>query len=282
MDINRENIKKLSKEEIIDIIELLSDKTQKQEELILDISHDLRNSINIILSILKCVERDCKNKDSKIKEYRKLIRKNSLKMVKLLNNLIDNTKMEGEYYKLNMENVDIINIVEGTVESIRNYAQEKDISILFDTNVEEYIMSVDVEAIDRIVINLLSNAIKFSARNTQIYVNIIVNDESIDILVKDNGIGIKKEDQDRIFERFSQAHIYKIQDNCGSGIGLQLVKNLTHLHGGEVLVKSESGLGSTFTIKLPVEVIKEEVINNKIESHSKVERLELEFSDIYF
>jgi signal transduction histidine kinase len=285
VNLSNENIKELSKDELIEVVNQLSNQIKLQEDFLLNISHDLRNPINVILSILQCYKYiDTNNNErftSKNKEYGKLIRRNTLKMVKLIDNLIDTTKLEGNYYKINKKNLDIVNIVEGIVFSVDKYAKQKDIELVFDTNVEECITAVDPECLDRIIMNLLSNAIKFSDIGGHVLVYIYVDKNNIKITVKDQGRGISAEDQELVFNRFVQANQANNIESKGSGIGLELVKYLTGLHGGDISLKSELGVGSEFILTLPISNVEACVEDHKFVNTNKIDKLEIEFSDIY-
>lgn len=273
----------LSKDELINIIKKLDKKAKSQEKLLLNIAHDLRNPISVILSVIQCISYldNVKNNEKKRKEYRKIIRRNCLKMMKLIDNLIDTTKLEENNYEINKKNIDIVNLIENTTISVLCYAEQKNIQIIFDTNEEECTTLADPQSIDRIITNLLSNAIKFSPKDGLINVNVFIENETINISVIDQGPGIKEEDQKRIFNRFAQASQAKNSEKCGSGIGLDLVNYLSKLHNGNVTVKSEFGKGAEFIVTLPVDKSNEEVAPIETLTKSKVELLEVEFSDIY-
>ena len=276
---------KLSKEELINKFIKLSEDKKDQEDFILNISHDLRSPLNIILSILQCYKDDYKDigKGNQCKEHTEIIKRNGYKILKLINNLIDTTKLEKNHYNIKRENLDIINLIEWNISSIDKYAKQKNISLVFDTNVEECIMAMDPEAIDRIIMNLISNAIKFSPQGSSIYINVWKSIKQITISIRDEGMGIPKDEQNTIFNRFVQSSKNKRHENCGSGIGLDLVKYLTKAHNGSIELRSEENCGSEFTIKLPIEILENnKTTENKcLNTTSKVEVLELEFSDIY-
>ena len=282
-DYSEESLDKLSKEKLEELVKELTSTIKQQEDFLLNISHDLRNPINIILSILQCLkyignedENDIKKKD----EYVNLIRRNALKMIKLIDNLIDTTKLEGNYYKINKRNLDIVSIVENTVTSIDKYAEQKGIQLVFDTNVEECITAVDPECIDRIIMNLLSNAIKFSPKGSSVIIYVLVDKKNINISVKDEGIGIAKEDQKVIFNRFVQAKMNN-SEHSGSGIGLELVNYLVKIHNGYISLNSELGKGSEFIITLPITLVDTEEKSKELIQDKKIEQLDIEFSDIY-
>ncbi|OCA99875.1 sensor histidine kinase [Clostridium beijerinckii] len=283
--LNRNDLIKLSKDELISKLINLSESKKNQEDFILNISHDLRSPLNIILSVLQCYKDDYKDikKYGKCQDHMEVIKRNSYKILKLVNNLIDTTKLEKNHYSIKRENLDVINLIEWNISSIDKYAKQKEISLVFDTNVEECIMAVDPEAIDRIIMNLISNAIKFSPKGSNIYINAWKSINQLTISVRDEGIGIPKEEQNTIFNRFVQSSRNKKSENSGSGIGLDLVRYLTQAHNGSIELKSEENSGCEFIIKLPIERLQDDENNRDkcLNIKSKVEVLEVEFSDIY-
>lgn len=285
MDFKNTKLSELTKEQLIDIVKVQKRNLDLQENFLINISHDLRSPVNSILSVLQCLKYlngdNSKEIKEKTNEYRKIIKRNSLKIIKLIDNLIDTTKLEGENYKLNKTNIDIVNVVESIVDSIEVYANQKNINIIFDTNVEEFIINADLEAIDRIVMNLLSNAIKFSPIGEVIEVTLNAEKDKVKISVKDNGMGIAEEEQKKIFNRFEQATNSKRIEGKGSGIGLDLVSYLVKAHGGKIELKSKLNEGSEFIVTLPVGKLNIIEEKHELMSRNKVEQLEIEFSDIY-
>lgn len=270
-----------AKEELLQVINNMSRKQHMQEDFLLNITHDLRAHLNVILSGIQYMENSTQDISAKNSEYLLMLRRNSLKMLKLINNLIDTTKLENNYNNLSKRNINIVSVVEETISCIDKYAKEKNIQLIFDTNKEECVMAVDVDAIDRIMMNLLSNAIKFSYNNSNIYINIEIRKNDIIIKVKDEGVGISKTDQKNIFNRFYQVNKGKLIEQAGSGVGLDLVHYLVKSHNGEIELVSSEGKGAEFVIRLPIEIIsneKCEIIENE---DKRKNMLELEFSDIY-
>ena len=176
--------KDLTKDDLISILAESIKRNTRQENFLLNISHDLRAYLNVILSIMQVIDYGYVHvTDKKAIEYVNIVKRNSYKMLRLINNLIDTTKLENNYYVLHKKNVDIVSMIEFTVGCVDKYAKQKNIQLIFDTNEEECIMAVDPEAIDRIIMNLLSNAIKFSYNNTNIYINIFILNDEIKILI---------------------------------------------------------------------------------------------------
>jgi PAS domain S-box-containing protein len=262
-------------------------------EFFSNVSHELRTPLNIILSSVQLLNIFYTNKDVDLNKffnaYEKYIagiQQNSYRLLKLINNLIDLTKMDSGFFKMDYTNLNIVEMVEDIAQSVSPYIESKGISFLFDTDVEEKIQAVDVLKLERIVLNLLSNAVKFTPPGGTIEVTVADKEECTIISIKDTGCGIPEDKLDVIFERFRQVDSLLTRRAEGSGIGLSLVKALVEAHDGSITVKSAPELGSEFTVELPVKLAKSTSVDstfNKIksDSQSKIERISIEFSDIY-
>jgi len=259
---------------------------KSQGEFLVNISHELKTPLNVISSAAQLFDMYCNSgslddkKDSIIK-YIDSIKKNSYRLSKIINNIIDLSKIEAGFFKLNLSNNDIVQLVEEIVMSITTFTDSKNLNIIFDTDVEEKIIACDPEKIERIVLNLISNAIKFSEVGDEIIVAIKDKKEFVEISVKDNGIGIEEECLNMIFDRFKQVDKSLSRNAEGTGIGLSLVKSIVELHGGNISVKSEFGKGSVFTVMIP----SKKVLHENMIYSSKVpngdESIRLELSDVY-
>ncbi|AUM94240.1 TPA: PAS domain S-box protein [Clostridium botulinum] len=283
---SQKQVEKLQKD-VEKNIELLNE-SREYNKLITDflanISHELKTPLNVIFTavqILDLYKKDANSYDKK-EQYIKVIKQNCYRLMRLINNLLDTTKLDSGYLKLNLVNCNIVNLVEEITLSVVYYAESKNINIIFDTDVEEKIMAVDPDKIERIILNLLSNAIKFTGSGGNIYVNIKDCKDSITISVKDTGIGIPQDKIENIFERFVQVDKTLRRNKEGSGIGLYLVKSFVNMHEGNIDIQSVIGKGSEFIINIPVKLVKEdsEKENNVLYSPSK-EYVDMEFADIY-
>ncbi|GFZ32049.1 hypothetical protein CSC2_25750 [Clostridium zeae] len=243
-------------------------------------SHELKTPLNIILGCVQLMEIQVIENDA-FKKYLKILKQNSFRLLRLINNFIDINKIEVENLTLDLSNDDIIRVIEDISMSIVEYTNLKNIEIIFDTEVEEKYMAFDHDKIERILLNLLSNSIKFTEAGGFIMINIYDKDDCIVVSVKDNGIGIPKEMQDKIFDRFVQVDSTLRRRAEGSGIGLSLVKSLVELHEGRISVKSELGKGSEFIIELPIKQVEKKQKASIEGSLSNVEKIKIEFSDIY-
>lgn len=278
---------------IIDITEEVRSRNQMeenlkmQEQIFANISHELKTPLNVIFSTNQLNEFYLKNdlieiNKNKICNNINIIKQNCYRFTKLINNIVDLSKIESGFFKLNLFNEDIVQITENIVQSVSQYIEGKGLGIIFDTNIEEKIIACDADKIERIILNLISNAIKFSNIGGNIYVCVEDKEDYVEISVKDTGIGMDKKYISNIFERFQQIDKSLSRNAEGSGIGLSLVKSIVELHHGKIGVESKLGEGSTFTIELPVRIAeKTEDIFNKKAANSKVEMINIEFSDIY-
>ena len=208
--------------------------------------------------------------------------------MRLVQNLLDLSQIQSEYYDTNFGNYDIVNIVEDITMSVATYLENKDVQLIFDTNCEEQVISCDPEKIERIILNLLSNAIKYNKDNNDIEVCMFIDDEFVKIYIKDHGIGIEKEELKVIFEEFKKVDDGLTRSCEGSGIGLSIVNQFVKIHKGYVNVNSEVGVGSTFEVVLPNKIndldnsiSRNFIASDNIMGQSKIERCNIEFSDIY-
>ena len=259
-----------------------------QQEFFANISHELRTPLNLIfgsLQLIKSVEKEVLEKRNSLNKYIDIIDQNSKRLLKLVDNLIDSTRMKCGYYEYKPKNYDIVSFVENISMSVADFAKQNNIDLIFDTDVEEKIMAFDLEKLERIMLNLLSNSIKYNKAQGQI--EVLLNDcnDTFVIRVKDTGVGIPSDKLMYIFERFRQVENRFNKSTEGSGIGLSLVKDLIEIQGGTIEVKSELGVGSEFIIKLPVKILSDDSNIDKVyfnnDYHDLVKRMNIEFSDIY-
>ena len=259
-----------------------------QQEFFANISHELRTPLNLIFSslqLIKSVEKEVLEKRNSLNKYIDIIDQNSKRLLKLVDNLIDSTRMKCGYYEYEPKNYDIVSFVENISMSVADFAKQNNIDLIFDTDVEEKIMAFDLEKLERIMLNLLSNSIKYNKAQGQI--EVLLNDcnDTFVIRVKDTGVGIPSDKLMYIFERFRQVENRFNKSTEGSGIGLSLVKDLIEIQGGTIEVKSELGVGSEFIIKLPVKILSDDSNIDKVyfnnDYHDLVKRMNIEFSDIY-
>lgn len=229
---------------------------QNKNNYFVNLSHELRTPLNVLSSINQLIKEFTKKDNfitpEKLSYYMGIMDRNCSRLLSLINNLIDHTKIENNSYIMNKKDEDIVYLVEETVLDMRDYIEEKGLELIFDTDVEEKVIRCDKIDIERCIINLVGNAVKFTPTGGLIEVLIQDLDDKVKIVVKDNGIGISEENQKVIFDRFNQIVDKSSEQKGGSGLGLTITKQLITLHNGEIYVKSEVGVGSEFIIILPV------------------------------
>ncbi|WP_286184069.1 HAMP domain-containing sensor histidine kinase [Clostridium sp. CCUG 7971] len=207
------------------------------------------NSIEQLITELNKSEKEI-SKD-KLAHYMDVLKKNSKRLLNLINNIIDTNKIEHGNYKINLDKYDIVYIVEEAALGLKEYIESREIELIIDTDVEEKYIICDEDEIDRCIVNLVSNAAKFTPEGGKIEVNITDLDDKVKISVKDTGIGIDEKYHKSIFDRFNQVIDPDSETKGGSGLGLTITKHIIELHKGEIYVKSKKDEGSEFVIILP-------------------------------
>lgn len=254
-------------------------------EFFANLSHEVRTPVNILDNCLQLLNKSKKNGvDSFIacyNKYEKTIKQNCHRILRLINNLLDISKIDSGFMSMNFKNSNIVNIVEDITLSIIPYVESKKINIVFDTEIEELYIKCDSENIERVMLNLLSNSIKFTEIGGNILVDLSLEDQWVKIRVKDDGSGIPKEFRAFIFDRFIQINKGFNRTKEGSGIGLALVKSIIEMHEGQVYVADNDDQGAEIVVRIP-NIKLEDDESNAMAQHQQIsEKISIEFSDIY-
>jgi len=277
---------KLQSEEQARLLMEVKEYDKLRGEFFTNISHELRTPLNIIFCTAQVLRKyfdddTIVENSEKTKKHIGAIMQNCNRLTKLVNNLIDITKIDAGYIKLQLVDIDIVGLVREIVLSVTQYFESLHISLMFDTDIPKKVIACDPDKIERIMLNILSNACKFTKSNGEVSVNIQDKQDYLEIRIKDNGIGIPADKLKIIFEKFQQVD-KSYNKPEGSGIGLSLVKSLIEMHGGSVTVVSEINKGSEFIIELPstlVNVDAKDCIARPIQNRLQI--MNIEFSDIY-
>ena len=215
-----------------------------------NISHEFRTPLTLILGPVKqIIER---TKETKTKEDLNLVHRNANRLLGLVNQLLDISKIESGNMKLQTTPINIIPYLKALVLSFTSYAERKRISLNFISDVNEIIVYIDKDKFEKIINNILSNAFKFTPDDGSIKVTVDQYNENLKIIVSDTGVGIPKEKLQKIFDRFFQVDGSHTREQEGTGIGLSLTKELVELHKGNIEVESEEGKGSIIYNKYSV------------------------------
>lgn len=224
-----------------------------------NISHEFRTPLSLILAPTDKLLKQADNPDN-IQQFH-LIQRNARRLLHLVNQLLDFRKMEVKELRLHDTEGDIAVFLKEICYSFTDVAEKKNIAFSYNSIIDNLETRFDHDKMERILFNLLSNAFKFTAQDGAISVDVNLlrsgNDvkSELEILVKDNGIGMESDKQERIFERFFQNEVPGFMVNQGSGIGLAITKEFVSLHGGHISVQSEAGKGSCFRVIIPVSTV---------------------------
>lgn len=254
--------------------------------LFANISHEFKTPINVILSAEQLLEYKLKDEPAKIpasavKKCMFSIKQNCYRLIRLVSNIIDINTIDCGNMSLSLGNRNIVKTVEDIVLPVAHFVRNKNISLIFDTEMEEKVIAFDQEKIERVLLNLLSNALKFTPAGGAINVNVSQRNSGVIISVKDTGIGIPLELHTAIFDKFVQVDRSFTKPSEGSGIGLSLAKSIIDLHGGKIHVNSRLGEGSEFVVELPAYTVNELQAESPSDEHERIEKIKIEFSDIY-
>jgi len=224
-----------------------------------NISHEFRTPLTLIVGPIETLLKSIKDESQKIQLN--LIKRNASRLLRLINQLMDFRKIEEAKLEMNFEKSDVVHFIKDIVDSFNHEAKERKINYSFIQTCSFLEVWFDHDKLDKIIYNLLSNAFKFTQDGGSISLSFIVDEASakyseieakrtIEIIVKDSGIGIPKESQAKIFDRFYQVKNYLTTQ--GTGIGLSLTYELVRLHNGNIFLESEPNMGSKFTVIIPL------------------------------
>jgi len=231
--------------------EKLEEVDQMKSRFFANISHEFRTPLTLILGPCESIIRDTSKEETKKRAG--TIKKNANRLLALINQLLDLSKLEAGRLKLETSSGNIVTFVKGIAMSFESVGERKDILLKVTTSNNEIEVYFDKEKMEKILTNLFSNAFKFTPVGGKITVAINeIDDKSVEIKVKDTGIGISEEEIPRLFDRFYQVDNSQTREQKGTGIGLSLTKELVELHLGSIKVESKEGKWTEITVSLPL------------------------------
>lgn len=219
-------------------------------KLLTNVSHEFRTPVSLILAPIEEIIKQTKDPDDQQKFQ--LIRRNARRLLNLVNQLMDFRKMEMQELKTDPVAGDLMAFIQETADSFSDLAERKGVAFAYHTNCAKLPALFDHDKMERILFNLLSNAFKFTPEGGVVTVTANVAGASLELQIKDTGIGIPEERQEKIFERYFQLHNPGAFVNQGSGIGLAITKEFVKLCNGSIAVESRVDEGTTFTLRFPV------------------------------
>ena len=230
-----------------------------KNEFLATMSHELRTPLNSILGFSDVLAAAA-NLDDRQHRYVSNIQSSGQSLLTMINDVLDLAKIESGRMEVHAVEFSLGDLIDRLVNSIAPLAEKKNIDVVSAFDPDCPLLFQDIGKLEQILLNLLSNAIKFTPEGGRVRVSGQSHDaRQVDLLVEDNGVGIPLDDQEAIFEKFRQGSGLPGQQDAmtreygGTGLGLSIVKELTRLLGGSVLLESEFGKGSTFTIRIPVQ-----------------------------
>jgi len=239
-------------DELVRANERLKELDKLKSDFVAKVSHELRTPLATTRYFITAVRGQAKDAgETRQKEYLGLIEDNLDRLTRLIDNLLDFSKMEVGRFELKKERADLLSIARKAIEALRKKGEEKEIALELLSPEKLPPTYLDQDRLTQVVTNLVDNAIKYTPRGGSVSVEAKRGDGNLLLSVRDTGIGIRVADQKKLFEKFRQLNPNPHQEK-GVGLGLAIVKEIVELHKGKIWVKSQEGRGSTFTISLPV------------------------------
>ncbi|HSO76659.1 MAG TPA: HAMP domain-containing sensor histidine kinase [Blastocatellia bacterium] len=247
--------------------------SRMKSDFVSNVSHELRTPLASIRVFGEFFKLGRVRDEAKAREYGEYIESESRRLTQIINNILDFSRIESGQKSYQFLPADISEVVADTLKMFEVTLKQQDFEIDFEAPDESLpMLEIDADAITQALLNLLDNAVKYSGPSKSIKVRLAREEGWVVISVADRGVGIPRDEHDRIFERFHRVGTGLVHDVKGSGLGLAIVKHVVEAHGGCVAVQSEPGRGSTFTVRLPIraEPERSSVLNAPVSSARQV------------
>ena len=222
-----------------------------KDEFVSLASHELRTPMTAIKSYLWMVLNKSKNLDPQIRSYLEIASVETDHLIKLVQNMLTISRIEGKRLELNIEIINLFDLVKRSYDTLKIKADEKKITMTLLPYPEKFILSGDKEKLSEVFDNVIGNAIKYTPNNGSISISFTLGKNKVAVRVSDTGMGISKENLPKLFQKFGRLEENKKTRSPGTGLGLYISKQIVDLHKGSIKAESEIGKGSTFTISLP-------------------------------
>ncbi|HMC63613.1 MAG TPA: ATP-binding protein, partial [Gemmataceae bacterium] len=248
----------------------LYESNRLKSDFLATVSHELRTPLNSVLGFSEVLLSSNQLSD-KQQRWVQNIQTSGRRLLNLINDILDLAKIEAGKMEVRREEFQIGEVCEGQLNMFRPIAEKKNIDLRGQVDPEIPTLKQDVAKLQQILSNLLSNAIKFTPEGGTVLLKAEADARHVTLTISDTGVGIAPEEQELIFEKFRQGGSALTREHAGTGLGLSIVRELSKLLGGEVTLRSELGRGSTFTVRLPLQLTEEP----RLEFDLADERLEL-------
>jgi signal transduction histidine kinase len=226
--------------------------SQHKSEFLANMSHELRTPLNAVIGFSEVLSEGMFGEiNAKQAEYLRDILESGRHLLSLINDILDLSKIEAGRMELELAVFDLPQVLEDALILVRERATRRGIALHKAVDPQLGAIRADERKVKQVVLNLLSNALKFTPEGGRIAVGAVATDGAVEVSVEDTGVGIAPEDQESVFEEFRQVGLADKKAE-GTGLGLALCRKFVELHGGRIWVKSQVGVGSTFTFTLPL------------------------------
>lgn len=228
----------------------LQKNNQEKVQLVSLVSHDLKGPFNRIFALTQLLNSSSENLSDEQKEYLSKINQIAVDGVGMVRSILESRKLDDKSVEPNQDEFDLSAFVSSIVKNYRTLAEKKKIEIIFEQG-SPILTKADKLYLGRAIENLLSNAVKFSPQDKKVFVCLVSSSEAVELSIKDEGPGISKEDQLKLFQRFQTLTAQPTGGESSSGLGLFIVKTIVDKIGGNVRCESELGRGANFILRLP-------------------------------
>lgn len=225
---------------------------QIKSDFVSNVSHELRTPLALISMFAETLEMDRVNTEEKKKEYYKIISQETNRLGRIVNTILNFSKMEAGQRKFNFIETDLNSILDKILNTYKFHLQNKGFNLIYKKSENIEPIYADEEALSEALINLIDNAMKYSKETKEISITTGNEKDNSYVEIRDKGIGIKEEEQKKVFEKFYRVSTGLIHTVKGTGLGLTLVKQIIDMHHGTIDLKSKYGKGSTFKLSFPV------------------------------
>ncbi|MCH1624792.1 ATP-binding protein [Ferdinandcohnia quinoae] len=222
-----------------------------REDFIANVSHELRTPIAMLQGYSEAIIDDIASSEEEKKEIAKVIYEESLRMGRLVNELLDLARIQAGHITLNIEKIDFDHYIERVIRKFQGLAKEKNISLTYSKNLNIGQYQLDPDRIEQVLTNLIDNAIRHTLEGGKVELRITAQENGLLLDVQDTGAGIPEDDLPFVFERFYKADKARTRGKSGTGLGLAIAKNIIDAHQGNISVHSKIDEGTTFTFFLP-------------------------------
>ena len=238
-------------------VAVLRDMTEERQlekmrkDFIANVSHELRTPISMLQGYSEAIVDDIAETQEEKKEMAKVIYDESLRMGRLVNELLDLARMEAGHIHLSIEDVNLSAFINRIIYKFQGLAKDNDILLYSEAENDSSPGLFDPDRIEQVLTNLIDNAMRHTPKGGKVKVSVVSEDRGVRIEVKDSGSGIPEEDLPFVFERFYKADKARTRGRAGTGLGLAIAKNIIDAHHGTISVRSKIGMGTTFSFFLP-------------------------------